>query len=90
MKLEFVPLLQVQRELYRIPRGRERFEEYLRMMLSEDRANVQLPPLIIVNPMAKDHVPARLDGLLALHAEGVAAQAVSEALGSAFGDARGI
>lgn len=79
MKLDFVPLLQVQRDLYRIPRGRERFGEYLRMMLSDDRTNVQLPPLIIVNPMAKDHVPALLDALLALQAEDVAGQAVSEA-----------
>jgi hypothetical protein len=79
MKFDFVPLLQLQRELYRIPRGRERFEEYLRVMLKDDRSDVQLPPLVIMNPMGKDHVPARLDTLLALHAEDLAAQAVSEA-----------
>ena len=79
MKLEFVPLLKLQRDLYRIPRGRERFEEYLRMMLKDDRSDVHLPPLIIVNPMAKEHVPALLDALLAIQAEDVAAQAVSQA-----------
>lgn len=32
MKLEFVPLLQVQRDLYRLPRGMERFRAYLQTM----------------------------------------------------------
>lgn len=29
MKLEYVPLLQMQRDLYDIPRGTERFRKYL-------------------------------------------------------------
>lgn len=33
MNLEYVPLLQVQRDLYKLPRGFERFREYLRTML---------------------------------------------------------
>ena len=77
MKLEFVPLLQLQRDLYRIPRGRERFREYLRVMLNDDRSDVRLP-LGVMNPMGKDHVPSLIDALLMLDADGVAARAVGE------------
>jgi hypothetical protein len=77
MKLEFVPLLQVQRDLYRIPRGWERFRAYLRTMIDPSGRDIQLP-LVAMNPMGKDHVPALLDALLALDADGVAARAVAE------------
>jgi hypothetical protein len=53
MKLE-VPLLQLQRELHRIPRGMDRFRQYLRVMLNDDRSDVRLPPLGIMNPMGKE------------------------------------
>jgi hypothetical protein len=36
MKLEFVPLLQVQRDLYRMPRGWERFREYLQTLFDPE------------------------------------------------------
>jgi hypothetical protein len=77
MKLEFVPLLQLQRDLYNIPRGWERFQEYLRVMLNDDRSGLRLP-LVIMNPMGKDHVPALIDALLVLDADEVAARAVGE------------
>jgi hypothetical protein len=79
MDLEFVPLLQLQRDLYRLPRGMERFRHYLRVMVNDTGDDLRLPPLVIMNPMGKDHVPALLDALLALDAEGVAARAVTEA-----------
>ncbi len=34
MDLTYVPLLHVQRDLYRLPRGMERFRQYLRTMLN--------------------------------------------------------
>jgi hypothetical protein len=79
MDLEFVPLLQLQRDLYRMPRGMDRFRHYLRVMVNDAGDDLRLPPLVIMNPMGKDHVPALLDALLALDAEGVAARAVAEA-----------
>ena len=36
-------------------------------------------PLVAMNPMGKDHVPALIDGYLALDAERIAADAVAEA-----------
>jgi hypothetical protein len=79
MELEFVPLLQIQRDLHGMPRGMERFREYLRVMLNEQGTDVRLPPLVMMNPMGKDHVTTLLDALLALDAEGAARRAVDEA-----------
>ncbi len=77
MHLEFVPLLRVQRELYGLPRGPERFREYLQTMIDPDTRDLRLP-LAAMNPMAKDHVPALLDDLLGLDVEHTAARAVAE------------
>jgi hypothetical protein len=78
MKLEFVPLLQIQRDLYRLPRGMERFRAYLQTMVDPETKDIQLP-LSPMNPMGKDHVPALLDEYLAVDADGVAARAVADA-----------
>src|SRR5690348_12516275 len=79
MNLEWTPLLQPQRDLYRIPRGMDRFRQYLRVMLKDDGSDLRLPPLVAMNPMAKEHVAALLDALLALDAESIAADALAEA-----------
>ena len=95
MNLDYVPLLRVQRKLHEIPRGDKvngtpkRFLEYLRAMTSKDGTGLELPPLVMINPMAKDHVTALLDALLTLDADGIAARAVSETsalLGDVPGD----
>ena len=78
MKLEFAPLLQVQRDLYRLPRGMDRFRAYLQTMVDPETKDIQLP-LSPMNPMGKDHVPALLDEYLAFDADGLAARAVAEA-----------
>lgn len=78
MDLEYVPLLQVQRDFYKLPRGSERFREYLRTMIDPDSGDLKLP-LSVMNPMGKDHLPVFLDKLIALNADGEAARATSEA-----------
>jgi len=77
VKLEFVPLLQVQRDLYRLPRGMERFRAYLQTMAGPEAKDLELP-LGAMNPMGKDHVPALLDEYLAFDADELAAHAVVE------------
>jgi hypothetical protein len=79
MKLDYIPLLRVQRELHEIPRGMGRFAEYLRTTLNEDRTDVELLPLLIMNPMGKDHVTVLLDAFLAIDADGIGAEAAAEA-----------
>lgn len=77
MELEYVPLLQIQRDLYEMPRGMERFRAYLRTMRDAETGDLALP-LVAMNPMGKDHVPAMLDRLLALQADDVGAIAASD------------
>jgi hypothetical protein len=79
MNLDYIPLLPIQRDLQALPRNLQRFRRYLRT-ISPDSANLELPSLVAANPMAKEHVTALLDALLALDADGVAAQAVAEAV----------
>ena len=76
MQLTFVPLLQVQRDLYALPRGMERFREYIKTMTDAETGDLALP-LVAMNPMGKDHVPALIDEYLALGAERIGQDAVS-------------
>src|SRR5688500_16866653 len=78
MMLTFVPLLRVQRELYAMPRGMERFREYIKSMTDPETGDLALP-LVAMNPMGKDHVPALIDDYLALGAEEIAEEAVKRA-----------
>ncbi|MBY0493802.1 MAG: hypothetical protein K2Y23_06270 [Cyanobacteria bacterium] len=76
--LTFLPLLQIQRELYAMPRGRERFREYIRTMTDPDTGDLALP-LVAMNPMGKEHVPALIDHYIALGAEQIASDAIATA-----------
>src|ERR1700694_716186 len=78
MNLEYVPLLQVQRDLFKLPRGFERFQEYLRAMIDEGSGDLKLP-LPALNPMGKDHLPLFLDRLLEIDADGQGGNATSAA-----------
>jgi hypothetical protein len=77
--LEYVPLLKIQRELLDIPRGRARFDAYLRTILNEARDDVRLVPLVAANPMAREHVADLLDAYLAIGADDEAARDVAGA-----------
>jgi hypothetical protein len=79
MNLDYVPLLQIQRDLHGLPRNYERFRQYLRTMQNRYGTDGMRIPLLIMNPMGKDHVTALLDALLALDADGIAARALAEA-----------
>jgi hypothetical protein len=75
--LEYVPLLKVQRDLYDLPRGIERFREYIQTMTGGgDELKL---PLVAMNPMGKDHLPPFLDHLLAIDADDVGARALADA-----------
>jgi len=80
MQLTYVPLLHLQRELYAMPRGMERFREYIKTMVDAQTGDLALP-LVAMNPMGKDHVPALIDEYLALGAEQIAEEAVSTIVG---------
>lgn len=81
MELEYLPLLQKQRELYDLPRGPERFREYLRLMVDAESGDIALP-LPALNPMGKEHLARFLDALIAFDADGEAAAALEAAVAS--------
>lgn len=75
--LAFIPMLRDQRDFLAIPRGRARFDRYLRLMGGPDCEVVR--PLHEFNPMAGPVVTDRIDALLDLDAEAIAAGAADEA-----------
>jgi hypothetical protein len=79
VKLEYMPLFQVQRKLQGLPRDPERFRQYLRAIRAPEGNTLELPSLIAMNPMGKEHVTNLLDALVALDADGIAASATAEA-----------
>ena len=57
----------------------ERFRNYLRTLVDDTGDDVEFPPLVAINPMARDHVPAMIQKLIELDADSVAARALTEA-----------
>jgi hypothetical protein len=78
MNVEYVPLLALQRDLYRTPRGIGRFRRYLETIVDWKTESPRFPSLVAMNPMAKDHVPALLDDYLTLDADTEAARIAAE------------
>jgi hypothetical protein len=78
MHIEHIELLAKARELHNVPRGTERFREYIQL-ITGGGDDVDAPPLVAMNPMGREHVAARLDELIALGAERAAAEALREA-----------
>lgn len=89
MNLDYVPLLQVMRDIQSVPRGQppdfngmKRFRQYLRTIFDYDRkgsvVSCKLPTLLAMNPMGKDHVTALLDAYLAMDGDGIGARVAAE------------
>ena len=78
MNLNYVPLLHVQRDLYKLPLGFERFQEYLRTMVDAESGDLKLP-LAAMNPMGKDHLLPFLERLIEMDADGAASATTAKA-----------
>jgi len=79
MQLELVPLLAIQRELYAMPAGADRFNRYI-ATLTGGGDDIDLLPLGALNPMAKPHLAAYIERLIELGAEATVAAAMQEAM----------
>jgi len=86
VKVRYVPLLPVQQGLQALPRNYARFQQYLRTVMNADGTGPELTPLLLANPMGKDHVTALLDTLIALDADGIAARSAVEASADLAGE----
>jgi len=85
MYLDYVPLLQVMRDIQSVPRGQppdfngmKRFKKYLGTIFDQDRKVCKLPTLLAMNPMGRDHVTALLDAYLAMDGDGIGARVTKE------------
>lgn len=71
MKFVAEPMLKILLEVYRIPAGKARFDAYINATIAgaTRAADVACLPLVMANPMAKNHANQQLEIWLALGAE---------------------
>jgi hypothetical protein len=81
MKFELVPILEKLRDLYLVPRGPNRFNAYIDLATGGASASkdIPYPPLVTVNPMAKEHALEFVESWISLNAEDVAKTVLEEA-----------
>lgn len=68
MTFELLPTIDVMIDLYEKPRTFERFQEYLKILQGDHKGDLSMP-ISGFNPMAKDHLLAKLLELKQLNAE---------------------
>ncbi len=76
MKLNLLPMLEVQRDLHRLPRGPERFKSYIQT-ITGGKDEIQIP-LVGMNPMGKEHVASLIDELMSWDAESFTQEILQE------------
>lgn len=77
--IEHVPLLSILYDLYQQPRDMARFQAYLDVLLNEQKDDAELLPIVMANPMGREHLVDYIGQLLAFDAESIAQQAIDEA-----------
>jgi hypothetical protein len=77
VNIAYLPVLPILRDLYRQPRDMQRFQKYI-ASLTGGTDDVVLP-IGVANPMAREHAVTRIDDLLALGADEIAAAATARA-----------
>jgi hypothetical protein len=71
MKFVAEPMLKILLEVYRVPPGKDRFDAYIKAAIAgaTRASDVACPPLVMANPMAKNHANQQLEVWLELGAE---------------------
>ncbi len=77
LRVSYLPVLQILRELYVQPRDAQRFQRYV-ATLTGGSDDVVLP-IGVANPMAREHALVKMDELLALGADALGAEAAATA-----------
>jgi len=77
MRVTYLPVLPILRDLYVQPRDMQRFQRYIATLTggSDD----VVVPIGVANPMAREHAVVKIDELLAIGADEVGARAAAEA-----------
>ena len=77
MKFELLKVLGKIKDLYQLPRNRERFERYLYMLQGANKDDMILP-ISAFNPMGKELALNKLESLIEFDAEGIARQCLAQ------------
>jgi hypothetical protein len=70
MTFVLLPILDVMSNFYQMPRGNDRFQEYLKILRGNTKDDMVMP-IGGFNPMAKEHILVKLNELKTLDAEGI-------------------
>jgi hypothetical protein len=81
MKFVAEPMLKILLEVYRVPPGKDRFDAYINAAIAgaTRASDVACPPLVLANPMAKNHANQQLEAWLELGAEEEVTRILEEA-----------
>ena len=66
------------RRIYQMPRDMGRFREYLATMTDATQDDLAYPPLVLINPMAHEHLLEYVESLIASRADEIVQSAISE------------
>lgn len=80
MRIDYVPALPELKRLYEMPRDSKRFFAYLRTMIDEDGDEIGYAPLVLANPMARDHVRELVDRYMEMDADSIALETIVSVL----------
>ena len=78
MKVTYLRVLAILRDLYQQPRDMHRFRNYVATLTGG--GDDMVLPIVSANPMAREHALVKLDELLALGAEEIGAEAARDAM----------
>lgn len=80
MRIDYVPALPELKRLYEMPRNSKRFFAYLRTMIDENGEELGFAPMVLANPMAREHVRELVDRYLEMNADSIALETIESVL----------
>ncbi|MBM4002311.1 MAG: hypothetical protein FJ295_03355 [Planctomycetes bacterium] len=78
MHLIYQSLFEEMRRIYRMPRDMGRFRVYLATMTDASQEDLAFPPLVLINPMAREHLLDYVESLIAMDADEIVRSAINE------------
>ena len=78
LQFKLIPVLDQMIDYYQRPLNRQRFDEYLKLLIDDTGEDIRLP-IGVCNPMAKEHVLHQLLELRSMRAESIMQQAIDYA-----------
>jgi hypothetical protein len=78
VELSYHSLFEEMRRIYQMPRDMGRFHDYLATMIDANEVDLAYPPLVLINPMAREHLLEYVESLIAMGADEIVQAAIRE------------